>query len=110
MLTGRQPFPGVRHTIIGNIVTGARPPRPPGSNEWISDNVWNLISRCWSTFWDVRPGASLVVNALSDAGDLVEFRRREPDLIAFLDVSKAGAKDPEAVRAQEFVDVIDLVR
>jgi len=52
----------------------------------------------------------LVVNALSDAGDLVEFRRREPDLIAFLDVSKAGAKDPEAVRAQEFVDVIDLVR
>ena len=47
---------------------------------------------------------------MSDAGDLVEFRRREPDLIAFSDASKAGAKGLETVKAQEFVDMIDSVR
>jgi len=110
VLTGQQPFPGARHSIIGNIVTGARPPRPLGSDEWISDNVWKLTSRCWSAFWDGRPSASLVMSALSDAGDVVEFRRREPDLVTFLDASKAGANDLEIVKAQKFVDMVDLVR
>jgi len=79
------------------------------SNVWLSDNVWNLISRCWLTLWDGRPDANLVVNALSDAGDVVEFRRREPDLAAFLDASKAGVSCLEAGKAKEFVDMIDLV-
>ena len=109
MLTGRQPFPGAKYSVIGNVVTGARPPRPI-SNEWVSDNVWNLVSRCWSTFWNGRPDTSLTANVLNDAGDLVEFRRREPDLIAFLDASRAGANGLDAAKAQEFVDTIDLVR
>ena len=110
MLTGQRPFPGARCSILGNVVAGARPHRPPGSDEWLSDNVWNFISRCWSTFWDGRPGTSVVTNALNDAGDLVEFRRREPDLVAFLDASKAGVKGLEAAKAQEFVNMIDSVR
>ena len=47
---------------------------------------------------------------MNDAGDLVEFRRREPDLVAFLDASKAGVKGLEAAKAQEFVNMIDSVR
>jgi len=50
------------------------------------------------------------MNALNDAGDVVEFRRREPELIAFLDASRAGAKGLGIAKAQEFVDIIDLVR
>lgn len=51
------------------------------------------------------------MSALDDAGDVVEFRRREPYLIAFLDASKVGINGvPEIKRAREFVDMLDLVR
>ena len=52
-----------------------------------------------------------MVNVLNDAGDVVEFRREEPDLVTFLDASKSGAwGGPEVEKAQELVDMIDLVR
>ena len=52
-----------------------------------------------------------MANVLNDAGDVVEFRRNEPDLVAFLDASKSGVwSNPEVKKAQELVDMIDLVR
>ena len=111
VLTGRPPFAEAKHSIIDIVIAGIRPHRPPGSNEWLSDDVWCLIRRCWSTFWDGRPDANFVMNALNNAEDVVEFRRREPVLIAFLDANRAGAKDDrDAERAQELVDTVDLVR
>lgn len=72
--------------------------------------MWDLVCRCWSTLWDDRPDASLVTNALSDAGDFIEFRRREPGLVAFLDATKAGGKGGlEIKKAQELMDTVDLV-
>lgn len=51
------------------------------------------------------------MNALNDAENVVEFRRREPVLIAFLDANQAEVKDDrDTQRAQELVDTVDLVR
>ena len=77
-ITGQQPFPGAKDgVIIYNVVTGERPGRPAGPNEWLSDDVWNLISRCWSPSRDGRPDVNFAMNALNDAADAVEVRRRK---------------------------------
>ena len=62
--------------IIHNVVGGERPGRPPGPNEWLSDVVWNFISRCWSASWDERPDVDFVINTLNDAADAVGAGRR----------------------------------
>ena len=70
VITGQQPFPGAKDgVIIYSVVTGERPSRPSGSNERLPDNVWNLISRCWSPSWDGRPDVNLVMNVLDNAAD-----------------------------------------
>ena len=75
--TGQQPFPGVRDgTIIYNVVAGERPLRPLESNEWASENVWELIYRCWSSWLDSRPDAKFATNTLANAANSVEVRRR----------------------------------
>jgi len=71
--------------IIYNVVTGERPDRPPGPDEWLSDDIWNFISRCWSSSWDSRPDVGLATNVLNDAADVVNIRRRK---------SHATAGDP----------------
>jgi hypothetical protein len=43
----------------------------------VSDDVWNFISRCWSPSRDSRPDVDFVMNALNDAADAVEARRRK---------------------------------
>ena len=78
VLTGQQPFPGAKDgVIIYNVVTGERPSRPPGSNEWVSDDVWNFISRCWSSSWDGRPDVDFAIGALDEAADSIEAGRRK---------------------------------
>lgn len=52
-----------------------------------------------------------MTNALNDAGDVFEFRRLEPDLVAFLDASEAVVKGSPGVKeAQELADMLDSVR
>ena len=78
MITGEQPFPGAKDgVIIYSVVTGERPARPQEPNEWVSDDVWNFVSRCWSPSWDGRPDVNFAINALNDAADAVEVRRRK---------------------------------
>jgi len=62
--------------IAYNVVLGGRPGRPL-ANEWLSDDVWNCISRCWSPSWDGRPDIGFAMNGLNDAADAVEVRRRK---------------------------------
>ena len=77
MITGQQPFPGAKDgVIIYSVVSGERPARPSSSNEWLADDAWSIISRCWSPSWDGRPDASFLMNALDDAADVSEVERR----------------------------------
>ena len=78
MITEQQPFPGTKDgVIIYTVVTGDRPGRPLAPNEWLSDDIWNFISRCWSPSWEGRPDVNFAINALNDAADAVEVRRRK---------------------------------
>jgi hypothetical protein len=78
VVTGEQPFPGAKDgTIIYRVVTGDRPSRPSGVNEWVSDDVWDFICRCWSPSLDGRPDVDFAMNALNGAADDVEARRRQ---------------------------------
>jgi len=59
-----------------NVFIGERLAPPPGPNEWLSDDIWNLLSRCWSPLWDGRPDAESSMNALNDAADAFKVKRR----------------------------------
>lgn len=63
--------------VIYNVVSGERPSRPPGPTEWLSDDVWDFISRCWSPLWDSRPDVNFAMNVLNDMADAIEVSRRE---------------------------------
>jgi len=78
VIAGQMPFPGAEDgVIIYDVVIGERPSRPPALNEWVSDDVWNFVSRCWSPSWDGRPDVNFAMNALNDAADAVEVKRRK---------------------------------
>jgi hypothetical protein len=112
VLTGKKPSFGDEGKITDDV---ARPARPPDPNEWLSGDVWDLISRCWSTSLDERPGPDTVMNTLDDAGDTVELGRmelREADLICFVNDCRDGPNDDQDVKkakAQRFVDALDSV-
>ena len=98
---------------MDNVVAGIRPHCPPDSDEWLSGDVWDLLSGCWSPFWDKRPDLTTVINTLHDAGDVIELESRgfrEADLISFLNNCRGGSRsDPDAKKAQGIVDILDLV-
>ena len=97
--------------IIYHVVTGERPSRPPGPNEWLSDDVWNFISRCWSSSWDGRPDLNFAMNTLNDVANAAELRRMEVELIALLGASGAGVNGGlEVLKAQAFANRLDEVR
>ena len=113
VLTGKQPSFGDVGRITDDV---ARPARLPDPNEWLSSDVWDLISRCWSASLDERPVPDTIMNTLDDAGDTVELRRRElreADLICFLNDCRDGPngdQDVKKAKARRFVDALDSVR
>ena len=59
----------------------------PDNNEWLSDDVWNLVCRCLSPSSDNRPNLDVVVNTLEGAEDAAELRTwgiQEADFGPFL--------------------------
>ena len=114
--TGREPFREVKDgVVIYNVVAGERPDRPLDPNEWVSGDVWDLISRCWSSSLDSRPDAMFVINALISAADAVEIRRGtrpEPwkvGLDDFLRAYETWDQGNDCGKAQEFADRLDEV-
>jgi hypothetical protein len=112
VLTGKKPSFGDECKITDDV---ARPTSPPDTKEWLSGDVWDLVSRCWSTSLDERPGPDTVMNTLDDAGDTVELERmelREADLICFVNDCRDGPnadQDVKKAKAQRFVDALDSV-
>ena len=63
--------------MVLSTTAGNRPGLPQDPNEWISDDVWHLISQCWRPFRDDRPDVGFLMDTLSDAAVAIEVRRRE---------------------------------
>ena len=76
MITGKQPFSETDgDAITYEVVTGERPSFPPIPNERILDDTRKSISRFRSP-WDDRSDVNSMLNALNDAADAIEVRRR----------------------------------
>jgi hypothetical protein len=44
------------------------PERPtgPGVDEWLTDDLWNLLCQCWSQHPEDRPGMPTIVKQMKD--------------------------------------------
>jgi serine/threonine protein kinase len=70
VLTGNLPFAECKiHYAVGAmVVNGERPARPPASNDLgISDEIWQLLVKCWSADRSNRPGVAGVRELLQEA-------------------------------------------
>jgi len=113
---GQQPFPMIKDSmVICKVVAEERPGRPLAPNEWVSDNVWDLISGCWSSSLDSRPDAKFATDTLITAAYAVEVRRGtqpepwEADLSDFLRRSETWDRGNDLEKAQEFADRLNEV-
>lgn len=80
VLTGTQPFLGLRsESILYTVVSGSRPARPENSHRiGLSKNVWELMEQCWSQIAAQRPDISAVLKVLNDAS---RYWMRQPLVI-----------------------------
>jgi len=68
ILTGKPPFPEIKHLgrIVTSVLAGKRPPFNPSGRRGTSFNsLWNLASSCWDPEPDRRPSARDICTTLS---------------------------------------------
>ena len=65
--TGQAPFSHLRseYHVVDQVAKKTRPERPPG-NIWISDDLWEIMSRCWSAKPSARPDIAEVLERLQE--------------------------------------------
>ena len=71
VLTGEQPFRGIRPSEIAYWVsTGFRPDKPENAEAiGISEPLWNLIQKCWDGDRSQRPQIQEVVEGVANVAD-----------------------------------------
>jgi len=69
VLSGYVPFPQDRDpTVILKVLRGKRPERPQGAEgEWVTDDVWGILERCWKPEPGDRPSVRRVLRRLKKA-------------------------------------------
>ena len=76
VLSGKVPFAGLKDFIvIPKVVEGELPERPEGREGlWFTDDLWEMLNRCWATEPKSRPG----VRAVSECLDQVSKTWKPP--------------------------------
>jgi len=61
VLNERVPFYGYRNEVIaGKVLRGGRPDKPEGAEGgWFTDDVWEILERCWMPQPGDRPSINL---------------------------------------------------
>jgi len=69
VLTGRLPFAQYRKFVIPLVVLrGERPERPQGpEGNWFTDDIWEILKRCWEHEPGNRPSVDCVLQSLEGA-------------------------------------------
>jgi len=72
VLSGLAPFaPSGLPVIIRDVLDGKRPTRPQGvQGELFTDDIWEMVERCWKHQPTLRPGLNYVLRCLQDARQL----------------------------------------
>ena len=80
VLTGAEPYKpdGLRadYQVIAAVHDGITPRRPCGRNQWITDQVWQLMEECWRMDPEKRPDMKRVYDGLVTAE--IAFASRDP--------------------------------
>ena len=66
VLSGHAPFQQYRDVIVMRLVLeGKRPERPNGpEGEWFTDELWQLLTLCWDSQRELRPGIETILEFL----------------------------------------------
>ena len=66
VLTGQVPFPRYEGVVVmRKVINGERPERPQGPGAmWFTDDVWEMLERCWSPNPKLRPAVGIVLECL----------------------------------------------
>ena len=66
VLTGEPPFPNCNGMVVmRKVVEGERPGRPEGGEGvWFTDDLWEMLERCWSPQPERRPAVDTVLQCL----------------------------------------------
>ena len=69
VLSGQIPFYQYANWVIpGRVVAGRRPERPRGvEGTWFTDDVWDVLERCWTSQPGNRPNIKDVLRCLQDS-------------------------------------------
>jgi hypothetical protein len=111
VLTGAPPFASQQKPELACqvVLDGERPPRPRNSESLgITNEIWDLLERCWAKDASSRPAAKHVVHSLERA-----IKHWTADTTAFLLASEAGVQEVMSMdheKAQKFADELDTVR
>ena len=66
VLTGQVPFPRYDgFIVVRKVMKGERPERPQGPGAgWFTDDLWEILERCWSPDSGIRPAVEVVFECL----------------------------------------------
>jgi len=66
VLTGKRPFPNCNMGFIAEkVIKGEHPGRPQGGEGvWFTDDLWEMLERCWSPQPERRPAVDTVLQCL----------------------------------------------
>ena len=66
VLTGKPPFPDCNGMVVmRKVVEGERPGRPQGGEGvWFTDDLWEMLERCWLPQPERRPAVDTVLRCL----------------------------------------------
>ena len=69
VLTNQVPFPRYEGFVVpGKVVKGDRPERPQGPEAaWFTDDLWEMLERCWSPDMKLRPAVEAVLGRLESS-------------------------------------------
>ena len=91
------------------VLEDERPPRPRDSEKLgFSNDVWEMLQRCWEKEPSSRPSVDIVSACLKQAAETWKV-----DATAFMLASKAGVDQVMNMKedqAKEFADKLDQVR
>lgn len=111
MLTGTAPFArkGKTELACKVVLEDHRPPRPRDSDKLgFSDEVWEVLQRCWEKKPSARPSIEVISTCLKHAAETWVV-----DVPAFLLASKAGVEQVMSMKedqAKDFANTLDEVR
>lgn len=111
MLTGTSPFAkrGKTELACKVVLENERPQKPRDSGKLgFTNNVWEILQRCWDKNPSARPSIDIVSAYLKQAAETWVV-----DVPAFMLASKAGVEQVMSMRedqAKDFANQLDEVR